>query len=75
MVELAEKAEANAKAEEKAKIEAEYQQKVKEADAFFIDGELESAKTAYQEALAIKDEFYPKDQLEEIDRLKTEASK
>lgn len=54
---------------------AEYQAKIKEADAAFNSSNWESAKTLYADAIDIKsDEEYPKNQLAEIDRKMKEES-
>ncbi len=55
-------------AEQQKAFEADYAQKVAEADRFFKDGEYERAKSLYQTALETKpDDSYPKDQLAAIE--------
>ncbi len=54
---------------------AQYQAKIKEADAAFNSSSWESAKTLYADAIDIKsDEEYPKNQLAEIERKMKEES-
>ncbi len=68
-----------AKAADQAKIDAEFQGIIAEADALFEANDLESAKTKYQDAQAVKEDAYPTNQISEIDNrialLASEAEK
>ena len=68
-----------AKAADQAKIDAEFQGIIAEADALFETNDLEAAKTKYQDALAVKEDSYPTNQISEIDNrivlLASEAEK
>ena len=66
IAELAGEKAAKAAAEAQAKIEAEYKALIAEADAFFERKEYKPAKVSYEAALALKDEQYPKDQINKI---------
>lgn len=51
------------------KLEAQYQNLIKEADAFFASKNYQEAKSKYNDALGIKkDEAYPKQKLDEIEK-------
>ena len=66
IAELAGEKAAKAAAEAQAKIEAEYKALIAEADASFERKEYKPAKVSYEAALALKDEQYPKDQINKI---------
>lgn len=51
-----------------AELQAQYDAKIKEADAAFDAKNWPEAKALYNEAINIKDETYPKDRLKEIDQ-------
>ena len=52
-----------AKSQNEAQIKAKYDAAIKEADALFKANDLPKAQVKYEEALAIKDELYPKEQI------------
>jgi len=52
---------------EQAKLDAEYQAVLAEADALFEENDIEKAGAKYREALQLKEESYPKEQLKLID--------
>jgi tetratricopeptide (TPR) repeat protein len=54
-------------AAEQAKIDAEYQGLVAEADQLFEASKFEKAKSKYREALTVKNEEYPQNKIKEID--------
>ena len=60
-------AEQEAAAEAQAKIDAEYNAIIAEADGLFESEEFENAKAKYTAAIAVKDEQYPKDKIAEAD--------
>lgn len=63
-------ADADAAAAEAAKLDREYEDKVREADELFSAEALEDARRAYQEALGIKpQEKYPKSRIQRIDEM------
>ena len=66
IAELAGEKAAKAAAEAQAKIEAEYKALIAEADASFERKEYKPAKVSYEAALALKDEQYPKVQINKI---------
>ncbi|MEQ8909678.1 MAG: hypothetical protein RIC95_10830 [Vicingaceae bacterium] len=70
---LAEAAQEAAAEEEQAKIDAQYQGLIAEADQLLEEEKLDEAKAKYEEALTVKDEQYPKDQLAAIDERKKES--
>src|SRR5205814_896651 len=49
-------------------IEKQYRDALAKADALFKSSDWPNAKTAYQAALKIKDDQYPKDQMTECDK-------
>ncbi|MFT6166558.1 MAG: tetratricopeptide (TPR) repeat protein [Vicingaceae bacterium] len=53
-------------AEAQAKIDAEFDALIAEADAYFARKEFKPAKVSYEAALSLKDEQYPKDQINKI---------
>ena len=59
--------ECDAKLGELAKVDAEYQKAIDQAEKLFASEKLEEAKTAFEGALAIKDDEYPKGKIKEID--------
>ena len=66
LVALAGEEAAKAAAEAKAKIDAEYDALIAEADASFDGKDYEQAKTSYEAALSLKEEQYPKEQITKI---------
>ena len=66
-VKLSSLAEQEAAAEAQAKIDAEYDALIAEADGLFESSEWEKAKAKYAAAIAVKDEQYPKDKIAEAD--------
>jgi len=76
IAQLADKEAAEKVAAEQAKIDAQYQALISEADALFESNELEKAKSKYSEALGVKEDNYPAQQIEKIDsQLSTLANK
>tara|TARA_B110000046_G_scaffold57595_2_gene64374 strand:- start:47223 stop:52124 length:4902 start_codon:yes stop_codon:yes gene_type:complete len=71
-VKLSSLAEQEAAESAQAKIDAEYDGVIAEADASFNTNDFEGAKTKYTAAIAVKDEQYPKDKIAEVD-VKLEA--
>lgn len=69
------KKDAKAKEAELAKIEASYQAAISAADALFKSDDFTGATAKYNEALGIKDDQYPKDQLAAIEAKKGEKAK
>ncbi len=65
--ELAAAAQEEAAAEEQAKLDAQYQALIAEADQLLGESKLDEAQAKYEEALTVKDEQYPKDQLAAIE--------
>jgi hypothetical protein len=63
----AEQEEIRLRNEKEAAIDAQYEGLVKEADELFNASEWKAAKTKYNEALKLKEEQYPKDQLSAIE--------
>ncbi|MBL4752809.1 MAG: PorP/SprF family type IX secretion system membrane protein [Flavobacteriales bacterium] len=62
---------AGALAANQAEIDARYDELIAEADSLFEAGKYEEARSAYEQALALKpDEQYPKDKIAEIDSMK-----
>ena len=59
---------------EKESAEANYQAAIEKADAAFGKEEWEIAKSAYESALAVKAEEYPKSQINEIEKKLTEIA-
>ena len=66
LLELADADAASAAAENQAKIDAEYDAIIVEADALFNAKEYTTAKSKYNAAVAVKEEQYPKDKIAEI---------
>src|SRR5690554_5474806 len=52
---------------EQAKIDAKYQALIAEADALFEGNKLDKAKSKYEAALAVKNEEYPQNRINEIE--------
>ena len=62
---------ANELAANEEEVNARYNELITEADRLFEEGKYEEAKSAYEQALALKpDEQYPKDKIAEIDSMK-----
>jgi len=74
IAELASAKEKEQAAAEQAKIDAQYQALVAEADALLEESKLEEAKSKYQEALAVKSEEYPQQKIDEINNLLSELA-
>lgn len=74
IAELASAKEKEQAAAEQAKIDAQYQALVAEADALLEESKLEKAKTKYQEAIAVKSEEYPQQKIDEINNLLSELA-
>jgi len=68
LAQLADQEAKEAAAAKQAEIDQEYQNLIGEADSYFDSEDYTQAKELYNNALAVKDEQYPKDQIAEIDR-------
>ena len=67
LIQLASKEEEAAKAAQQAKIDAEYQGLIAEADQLLNEKNYQDAKKKYQDALAVKNEQYAQQKVDEID--------
>lgn len=64
-----------AKAQAEAETEAKYMAAITQADEMFSAQRLQKAKSKYEEALTIKDDPYPKDQIAKLEEALTKKAK